>query len=71
MNKQCHLDLDVAYCIDLDIPNMLKSWHWYTDQIIKLIKVGAYTKKIRQNSENIFFFFFFYKNCSLSKYEKS
>ena len=29
-NKQCSLDLDVAYCVNLDIPNIQKFHHWHT-----------------------------------------
>ena len=34
VNKQCSLDIDVAFCINLDIPNILKFHHWYAIVLI-------------------------------------
>ena len=34
VSKQCSLDLDVAYCVYLDIPNIVKPHHWYIKTLI-------------------------------------
>ena len=41
MNKLCSLDLNVAYSVYLDIPNILKLHQWYTIVLrIIIIKYG-------------------------------
>ena len=36
VNEQCSQALDVAYCVYVDIPNILKPDYWYTVVLIEL-----------------------------------